>query len=597
MHKYFANLNLKVVVQRILIAIITVVLASLIRKIFLSSLDNRVAWLTYYPAVMAAALFGGFFTGFLGAILSCIIIKYFWQYISPLPFISDQADYIGLYVFLFNCILVSAIAEYSRWQEKKARKAKKQAELANRAKSIFLANMSHELRTPLNAILGFTQLMKHNINIPYEEQKNIEIVNRSGEHLLNLINNVLDISKIEAGQIKLDVTSFNLKNTLNDVILIMSQRAEALGLFLQTNLENNLPTHILSDELKIKQILINILGNAIKFTKQGNIELTIKTIENNSPENIVLFIEVKDTGLGISANDIHKIFEPFVQVGNYDSSKGTGLGLTICKQFTELLGGKITVESKLGIGSTFTVQIPIKPIDKSEIKLDNYQFIKSLAPNQPLFRILIVEDQQENWLLLQRILENIGLYVRVAENGKDGIDAYNQWKPHLIFMDVRMPVMDGLEATQHIRKTETGKSVKIIGVSAHVFKNEIQNILQNGMDDFIKKPYHFSDIYNSLHKHLGVKYEFHKIIESHQNEHITLKIEMLENLDNTILVELKEHIENLEIDKLKSLTDRISIYDNELSNILRNYIANLKFTEIFRVLNQVSISEPENKKS
>jgi signal transduction histidine kinase len=211
MIKTIKNINYKLILKRILIAIISVFIASLIRKLLLGSLENKMAWLTFYPVVTVAALFGGFFTGILAAFLSCLANIYCWQYISPVPFIDDKTDWIGLFVFLFNCSIISAIAEYSRLQEKKANRAKEQAELANKSKSIFLANMSHELRTPLNAILGFARLMKLNSKIPDDEHKNLEIIDRSGEHLLNLINNVLDISKIEAGQVKLDISTFNLK--------------------------------------------------------------------------------------------------------------------------------------------------------------------------------------------------------------------------------------------------------------------------------------------------------------------------------------------------------------------------------------------------
>ena len=351
-------ISFKRVLQQILIAIIAVVIAILIRKYLLHSLENKVPWLTYYPAVMAAALFGGFFSGFLSSALSCIVTIYGYTFFASLPFIDDKADWIGLFVFVVNCILVSIIADYSKKANKakvEAEMAKEQSDLANRSKSLFLANMSHELRTPLNAILGFTRLMKLNTDIPEVEQKNLEIINRSGEHLLSLINNVLDISKIEAGQTEIDNSVFNLNSALHDVLLIMSQRAEAKELFLKISISETLPTNILSDELKIKQILINILGNAIKYTNQGNILLTVSAEENLQPGINLITIEVQDTGIGISAADIHKVFDPFIQVGNNVSNKGTGLGLTISKQFTELLGGTISVESKLGIGSKFTV--------------------------------------------------------------------------------------------------------------------------------------------------------------------------------------------------------------------------------------------------
>lgn len=581
------KIDFEPIAKKILIAIFAVVVASLLRKYLLSSLENKVVWITYYPAVMTAAIFGGVYTGLLSAILTCLIVIYGWQFFCTLPFINSHADWIGLFVFLLNCTMVSIIAEYSQRQKLKANKAKDQAEMANKAKSIFLANMSHELRTPLNAILGFTQLMKLNTSIPPEEQKNLEVINRSGEHLLNLINNVLDISKIEAGHTTVTILPFNLIMAFYDIELIMSQRAEAKGLLFYSEIDTAIPAVILSDELKLKQILINLLGNAIKFTPHGHVRLMAKVQTNVQGNLPVLLIEVEDTGIGISEDDTAKIFDPFMQVGDLSANNGTGLGLTICKQFTELLGGSISIHSKLNVGSSFRVQIPVKFAAKTESKIDNYQHIKSLAITEPEYRILIVEDQIENWLLLQRILENVSFKVKVAINGAEGVETFKTWNPHLIFMDVRMPVMDGLEASSTIRKLESGNLVKIVGVSAHVFADGVKNVLDAGMDDFIKKPYIFSDIYGSLQKHLGVSYIFNDLTEISQpgNNHLT--VEMLKQLDNALLQELREYIENLEPDKLAHVIERISMQNKELANNLNYFISNLKFTEIFRLLNQI----------
>jgi signal transduction histidine kinase/CheY-like chemotaxis protein len=573
--------------RQILIAIIAVVVASLIRKYLLGSLENKVVWITYYPAVVAAALFGNFFTGFLAALLTCIIAIYGWEIFTTLPFIETKADWISLYVFLLNSSIISAIAEYSAWQRKKATKAKEQAELANKSKSIFLANMSHELRTPLNAILGFTQLMKSNSKIPEDEQKNLEIVNRSGEHLLNLINNVLDISKIEAGQLKMDIFPFNLKTTLHDIILIMSQRTEAKGLFLQFSVDDNVPVYIQSDELKLKQILINLLGNAIKFTIKGSVELNVSVLKKNDDGAITLSIKIQDSGRGIHPGDINKIFDPFFQSENISAQKGTGLGLTICKQYTELFGGKISVESNLEVGSIFTVQIPVQPATRSDIIQEYYQSIKSLAPEEPEYKILIVEDQQENSILLQRVLENVGFNARIAKNGQEGIEMYKVWKPQLIFMDIRMPVMDGIEAAKIIRQIEHDNTIKIIGLSAHVFNEEIQNILAAGMNDFIKKPFTFSEIYSSLQKHLDVKYIFEDLSDVPDQEQIQLTIEMLRTIDANTLLKLKSHIENLDKAKLVELTTQISVQNKEIGKILHYYITGFRYTEIYRILNEL----------
>ena len=580
----------KIILKKILISICAVIIGSLIRKLFLGALEEKLVWLTFYPVIMAAGLFGGFFSGFFASLIACYIVLYQWQFFTPKPFIHTNADMVGLYVFLFNTVLMSAIAEYTIWQRRKANyatlladKSRQQAEFANQSKSIFLANMSHELRTPLNAILGFSELMKLNDNISIEDQKNLEIINRSGKHLLNLINNVLDISKIEAGKITLEISTFNIQKAINDVIHLMSQRAEVKGLNFYTSLSDTLPVYINSDELKIKQIIINLLGNAIKFTDDGYIRMDV-TIANN--ENQILVIQVEDSGRGISDDDMEKIFEPFIQVGDQSGMKGTGLGLTICKQFAEKLGGNIKVSSSNNGGSIFTVEIPITIEENFENEINKFEFIKALARDQIEYRILIVEDQMENWLLLQRILENVGFITKVAENGKEAIEIFNSFMPDLIFMDVRMPVMNGLEATKIIRHLENGKGTKIIGVSAHVFKDEIQSVLDSGMDDFIKKPYQFYEIYESLQKHLNVEYVYHQVAQNQYKDHQSLTSDMIQTLEENTVSQLRHHLSNLDNEKLLELAQEIKVQNAELGQIIEHYISHYKLTELYKIINK-----------
>lgn len=421
--------------------------------------------------------------------------------------------------------------------------AKEKAEAASEAKSNFLANMSHELRTPLNAILGFTRLMRDNTSIPDGELNNLKIINRSGEHLLSLINNVLDIAKIESGQTKKNEISFKLENAVYEVSQLMSQHAEAKKLHLKTIYHENIPAYIKTDKQKLRQILINLIGNAIKFSNSGTIKLNIKN-EINRGQSFLL-LEVEDEGIGIEKKDLDKIFLAFEQSSNLSVQKGTGLGLTITKQFTELLGGSISVESEIGVGTKFSVKIPlIIEAGSTGISQSNkFSNGKSIVPGQGDFRILIVEDQIENWMLLQAIHEKVGIKVKIAENGLQGLEMFKKWKPHLIWMDVRMPVMDGLEATKEIRKLEQGKDVKIIGISAHVFKDEIQNIMSVGMDSFIKKPYQFHEIYECLNNQLGIKFIFSEKDRLIEQKQLTTGI--LKNIEPKILEELKTAIENL----------------------------------------------------
>ena len=240
--------------------------------------------------------------------------------------------------------------------------AQEKAEAANRAKSVFLANMSHELRTPLNAILGFSNLMRNDASVSAEQRQTLDIINRSGEHLLGLINNVLDMAKIEAGRTAVENTVFDLHAMMRDIADLMRQRAEAKGLTLTLEMAEGLPRVIVADEGKLRQVVLNLVGNAVKFTSQGGVTLRLASRPLGESHRVTLVIEVEDSGDGIAAEDQQRIFEPFVQLGHKSDQKGTGLGLTITRQFVELMGGVIRVESAPGKGSKFRVEVPVEPV-------------------------------------------------------------------------------------------------------------------------------------------------------------------------------------------------------------------------------------------
>ncbi|MEJ2416544.1 MAG: two-component regulator propeller domain-containing protein [Exilibacterium sp.] len=384
--------------------------------------------------------------------------------------------------------------------------AKEKAEVANRAKSTFLANMSHELRTPLNAILGFSNLMRDDPLIPDGQQQNLQIINHSGEHLLNLINDILDMAKIESGQVELDNTPFDLGSMLRDITDMMSIRAVDKGLTLWIDQSSQFPRYIVGDSRRLRQIIVNLVGNALKFTDQGGVTIRLGTNKNSYTH---LIIEVEDSGSGISEEDQKKVFAPFVQVGESAGNQGTGLGLSITRQFVQLMGGDISLESTPGKGSLFRISLPMQEASEGDIrksKQTENRKVTKLAPGQPVFRLLIVEDQRDNQLLLTKLLEKVGFQVRIANNGREGIALFQSWKPHLIWMDRRMPVMDGLEATQYIRELPQGKEVKIIALTASAFQEERNEMLEGGMDDYLRKPYRADEIYTCLSKHLGVKY-------------------------------------------------------------------------------------------
>jgi PAS domain S-box-containing protein len=380
------------------------------------------------------------------------------------------------------------------------------AEAANKAKSVFLANMSHELRTPLNAILGFSQLLATDPEIPSAQQDDLDIINRSGAHLLRIINDVLEMSKVEAGHFNLNAEWFNFAEMMKSVIEMMKIRASEKGLALTYQPSPDLPEHIEGDQARLRQVLINLISNAIKFTDEGYIKIEISTYSN---ANKHLIIEVKDSGLGINQNDHARVFKPFEQVTEKNNNSGTGLGLAITKQFVELMGGHIELISELGKGSNFRVNLPLLSAasnDSPETDTNNQKTIVGRAPDQPIYRILIVEDQIENQHLLSLLMEKIGMQVEIAENGLQGLELFNSWQPHLIWMDRKMPVMDGLEAVKQIRKLPNGREVKIIAVTAYAFDDERQELMQAGVDDYVSKPYQAETVYSCLAEHLGIEF-------------------------------------------------------------------------------------------
>ncbi|MGL6284836.1 MAG: ATP-binding protein, partial [Microcoleaceae cyanobacterium] len=376
--------------------------------------------------------------------------------------------------------------------------AKEKAEVANQAKSAFIANMSHELRSPLNAILGFSQLMLRNKNLPQEQSENAGIIHRSGEYLLTLINNVLDFAKIEAGKTTLNEKDFDLYQLLDDLEDMLHLRATNAGLELIFDRADDLPRYIHSDGVKLRQILLNLLGNAIKFTETGGVVLRVNSIFNDQTENYTLDFNINDTGVGIAPAELSGLFEAFSQTkSGQEAQEGTGLGLAISRQFVRLMGGDITVSSELGKGTTFQFSIEVKA-GQANINHQNIheKRVISLAPNQPIYKILAVDDKPINCQLLIKLLIPLGFDVQQASHGKEAIEIWESWQPHLIFMDMRMPIMDGYEATKYIKSHVKGSATVIIALTASVLEEEKAIVLSAGCDDFMRKPFKESTIFN-----------------------------------------------------------------------------------------------------
>jgi signal transduction histidine kinase/DNA-binding NarL/FixJ family response regulator len=384
---------------------------------------------------------------------------------------------------------------------------RQRAEAANHAKSAFLANMSHELRTPLNAVIGFSQLMDRDRSLPKSHREHLGIILRSGEHLLGLINDVLSLSKIEAGRVTLAPSRFELLPFLGGLSEMMQVRAEGKGLDLAFE-PSGLPQQpVLGDESKIRQLLINLVGNAVKFTKKGRVALRASWQDGRAR------FEVEDTGPGMTPEELAKLFQPFVQTETGEKAKeGTGLGLAISRKFARLMGGDIAVVSEPGKGSTFTVTIDLPLAAEGEAlrQVDETRKVVGLVAGQPVFRILVVDDVLENRLLLSQLLESVGFDVRQAMNGQEAVELQKSYAPHLIWMDMRMPVMDGLTATKRIREQEAPgrERVKVVALSASALDHERAAVAEAGCDDFLAKPFRESAIFEKLAEHLGARFTY-----------------------------------------------------------------------------------------
>ncbi len=405
----------------------------------------------------------------------------------------------------------------TRTQELEA--ARDASEAANRAKSTFLSNMSHELRTPLNAILGFAQLMARNSELPPDTRKNLTIINRSGEHLLAMINDVLDISKIEAGKVEIHEEVFDLGELIQDVGEMLRSRGHAKGLKVSFEVAGGAETCLAADLGKLRQILINIVGNAIKFTDEGGVAMKVRTMPvypdpkqlPSAPARCLINIEVQDTGPGIAADKLDRIFDPFTQIdGQRDAQTGTGLGLAISRSFIGLMKGSIRVESEVGQGSCFMVTIPARIASVAELPVTtgHHLDVVGLEPDQPEWRILIVEDTSENVQLLETLLGGVGLAIMVAFNGLEALELAKIWRPHFIWMDIRMPVMDGYEATRLIRQLPGGDAIRIVALTASVFKEEEQSILDCGCNAVLHKPFRQQELFRVLGQQLDIRFRY-----------------------------------------------------------------------------------------
>ena len=423
-------------------------------------------------------------------------------------------DYVSTPIYNSKNILEGSVVVFSditkrKEHENELKKATLEAQNANHSKSVFLTNMSHELRTPLNAILGFASLLKKSPNINDIEKQNLQTIRNSGQHLLSIINEILEFAKIEAGKISIKVKPSNLYKLLEEIESMFKQRCSEKNLDFRLNIENDVPKYIKCDEQRVRQIFINILGNSLKFTNSGEIIVDINYMNDK------LKVKIKDSGIGMNEEAKKHIFKPFEQIGkSINKQKGTGLGLAITKELIEKMNGEINFKTKENIGTTFYFEIEIEEIESfEENSFNNNKELISASKDLNDYKVLVADDTKVNRDLLVQLLHTYNLNTYNANDGLEVLEQCKKIEFDLIFMDILMPNLDGLETIKKLRENSLFKNTPIIAISANVFEDDKQNALEAGANSFITKPFEEKDITKVLEKYLAIKFVYSEVQE------------------------------------------------------------------------------------